>query len=333
MSSTTRSAGHNTAAAGKPERSRGKDFGRRITPYTLLGVLVLEYLIFVAIKPATFLSVDALTTILSSQAPLLIATLGLTLTLIVKEFDLTVGANLVFVDVLVAALAVNQGMPLLPALVIAVLCGTLVGVLNAVLVVGLGIDSFIATLGMSTLLSGVSLWAAGSTIISNVPSALITVAGTQLLGIPLVVFYGFGLAVVLWYVYNHLPVGRYLYFVGANQEVARLAGIRAAKVKAGAFVSSAFIVSLAGIMQAGTVGSADPTAGPSFLLPAFAACFLGATAVRVGKFNVWGTMIASYLLFTGITGLALLGQTGWVQDAFNGLALLIAVIAARFARR
>jgi ribose transport system permease protein len=332
VSSTTR-AGQNTEGATEPEGSRSKRLGQRLTPYTLLGVLVIEYLIFVAIKPGTFFSVDALTTILSSQAPLLIATLGLTLTLIVREFDLTVGANLVFVDVLVAALAVNRGLPLVLALVIAVLCGTLVGVVNAVLVVGFGIDSFIATLGMSTLLSGVSLWAAGSTIISNVPSALITVAGTQLLGIPLVVFYAFGLAVVLWYVYNHLPVGRYLYFVGANQEVARLAGIRAAKIKAGAFISSAFIVAFAGVMQAGTVGSADPTAGPSFLLPAFAAAFLGATAVKIGKFNVWGTMIASYLLFTGITGLALLGQTGWVQDAFNGVALLIAVIAARFARR
>lgn len=333
MPSTARSAGHDTVPAVEAERSGRTTLAQRVIPYTLLGVLILEYLIFVAIRPETFVSVDALTTILSSQAPLLIATLGLTLTLIVKEFDLTVGANLVFVDVLVAALAVNQGVPLLPAVVIAVLLGTFVGVVNAALVVWLGIDSFIATLGMSTLLTGISLWAAGSTIISDVPAALVTVAGTQLAGIPLVVFYAFGLAVVLWYVYNHLPVGRYLYFVGANQEVARLAGIRASRIKAGAFVSSAFIVSLAGIMQAGTVGSADPTAGPSFLLPAFAAAFLGATAVRVGKFNVWGTMIASYLLFTGITGLALLGQTGWVQDAFNGIALLIAVIAARFARR
>jgi ribose transport system permease protein len=314
-------------------RGRPGGFARRVMPYTLLVVLVIEYLIFVSIRPDTFVSTQALTTILSSQAPLLIATLALTMTLIVKEFDLSIGANLVFVDVLVAALTANHGFSLIPALVVSVLCGTLVGVVNAVLVVGLGIDSFIATLGMSTLLAGISLWAAGSTIISNVPPALITVAGTQFFGVPLAVFYAFALAVVLWYVYNHRPVGRYLYFVGANQEVARLAGVPAKKIKAGAFVVSAFVVALAGLMQAGTVGSADPTAGPSFMLPAFAAAFLGATAVRVGKFNVWGTMIASYLLFTGITGLALLGKTGWVQDAFNGMALLIAVVAARFARR
>ena len=316
-----------------PARFNAKRYIRRLLPYTLLAVLVVEYLIFVAIQPGTFLTTDALTTILSSQAPLLIAALALTVTLIVHEFDLTIGANLVFVDVMVAALTVNEGLSLLPAVIIALALGTLVGVINGLLVVRVGIDSFIATLGMSTLLTGIGLWAAGSTIISNVPRGLVLVAGTQVVGIPLVVFYAFGIAAVLWYVLTHLPVGRYLYFVGANQEVARLAGVRSSRIKFGAFVAGAFIASIAGIMEAGTVGSADPTAGPSFLLPAFAAAFLGATAVRIGKFNIWGTMIASYLLFTGITGLALLGQTGWVQDAFNGLALLTAVIAARFARR
>jgi ribose transport system permease protein len=100
-----------------------------------------------------------------------------------------------------------------------------------------------------------------------------------------------------------------------------------------AFVASAGIVGFAGLLQAGSLGSADPSAGPSFLLPAFAAAFLGATAVHVGRYNVWGTVIASYLLITGVTGLAVLGLSGWVQDAFNGTALLVAITAARLARR
>jgi ribose transport system permease protein len=333
MSSTIESAKQPDQAVKGGKHGRRAPLGARLVPYTLLGVLIIEYAIFVAIRPEVFLSTNALTTIVSSQAPLLIATLGLTVTLIVKEFDLSIGANLVFVDVLVAALAVNYGVPVLPAVVLAFLAGVVVGVVNAVLVVYVGIDSFIATLGMGTLLTGISLWAAGSTIISNVPTELITVAASQILGIPLVVYYAFAIALLLWYVLTHLPVGRYLYFVGANQDVARLAGLRSARIKAGAFVCSAAIIAFAGVMQAGTVGSADPTAGGSFMLPAFAAAFLGATAVRVGKFNVWGTMIASYLLFTGITSLALLGHTGWVQDVFNGLALLVAVIAARLARR
>lgn len=310
-----------------------RSVAHRLLPYTLLLVLVLEYLAFAAIKPNVFFSTQAFTAILSSQAPLLIATLGLTLTLIVREFDLTLGATLVFVNVLVTVLTAKVGLPLGVAVVLALLAGVVIGAINAALVVGLKIDSFIATLGMSTLLTGIGLWIAGSTIVSNVPDALIAVAGTKVLGVPLVVYYAFALAAILWYVLSYLPVGRYMYFVGSNAEVARLAGIKSGYVKAGAFIGSAFIFGIAGVMQAGTVGAADPTAGPSFMLPAFAAAFLGATAVRVGKFNIWGTMIASYLLFTGITGLALLGFTGWVQNVFNGAALLIAVIAARFARR
>jgi ribose transport system permease protein len=306
---------------------------RRATPYTLLGVVVVEYFVFAALKPGAFLTTDTLSTILSSQAPLLIATLDLTLTLITNEFDLTLGANLVFTDVMVAALAVNYHLPIGLAVVVALLAGTLVGVINAVLVVGLKINSFIATLGMSTLLTGVGLAVAGSTIISDVPHPLVVLAGTNLFSIPLAVYYAFGLALLMWYVYEYTPLGRYLYFTGASVDVARLSGLPTNAIKAGAFVASAVITSFAGLMEAGTVGSADPTAAPSFLLPAFAGAFLGATAIKVGRFNIWGTMVASYLLFTGITGLALLGLTGWVQDAFNGAALLVAIIAARLTSR
>ena len=314
---------------------RGKRPGlpRRAAPYTLLAVIVVEFFIFAAIKPAAFLNTDTLSTILSSQAPLLIATLGLTLTLITNEFDLTVGANLVFTDVMVAALAVNFHMPIALAVVVAVLAGTFVGILNAVLVVGLKINSFIATLGMSTLLTGVSLAIAGSTIISDVPHPLVVLAGTNVLSIPLTVYYAFGLAILMWYLYEYTPLGRYLYFTGGSVDVARLSGLPTNAIKAGAFIASAVITSFAGLMEAGTVGSADPTAAPSFLLPAFAGAFLGATAIKVGRFNIWGTMVASYLLFTGITGLALLGLTGWVQDAFNGAALLVAIVAARLTSR
>lgn len=332
---THRSASTDDSAAGviAPTKHGSRYLVHRLLPYTLLLVLLVEYLAFAAIKPGVFFSTQAFTAILSSQAPLLIASLGLTLTLIVREFDLTLGATLVFVNVLVTVLTAKVGLPLGLAVILALLAGTLIGGINAALVVGLKIDSFIATLGMSTLITGIGLWIAGSTIVSNVPDALVAVAGTKLLGVPLVVYYAFALAFILWYVLTYRPVGRYMYFVGSNAEVARLAGIKSARVKAGAFIASAFIFGIAGVMQAGTVGAADPTAGPSFMLPAFAAAFLGATAVRIGKFNIWGTMIASYLLFTGITGLALLGFTGWVQNVFNGAALLIAVIAARFARR
>jgi ribose transport system permease protein len=303
-----------------------------LAPYMLLIVLVLEYSVFAIIKPETFLSTNTVTTIISVQAPLIILTLGLTLALVVGEFDLSVGATLVFANVMVASLSANHGMPILLAALVALLAGGLVGLVNALLVVRLGLNSFIATLGMATLLAGFTQALAGSTIVSNVPETLTKAAGTRVFGLPLVVYYALLIGLVLWYVYEYTPLGRYLQFIGGNAEVARLAGVRTGMVTTVAFVGTALIASFAGLMQAGTLGSADPSAGPSFLLPAFAAAFLGATAIKVGRFNVWGTVIASYLLITGVTGLSLLGYTGWVQDAFNGAALLTALVAARLTR-
>ncbi len=304
-----------------------------LSPYSLVGVLIVVVLIFSLLVPDTFLTSDTLGVILSSQAPLLIATLALTLTLVVNEFDLTVGVVLVFTDVFVAALAVNYHFPLALAAATAIVAGTAIGGVNALLVVQLGINSFVATLGMATLMTGVTLAVGGSTIIADIPQPLIAVAGTQVFGLPLVAYYAIAIAIILWYLYERTPLGRYLYFTGADAETARLLGIPTKRIKTLAFIGSAFLISFAGFMEAGTVGSADPTAGPTFLLPAFAAAFLGATAIKVGRFNVWGTLIASYLLFTGVTGLALLGLTGWVQDAFNGVALLAAIVGAQLTSR
>ncbi len=306
---------------------------RRVAPWSLLLVLIAEYGVFSAIQPRTFLTTDAITTILSSQAPLLMATLALTLTLTINEFDLTVGANLVFAEVIVAVLTVKFAVPLAIAAAIALVGAIAVGALAAYLVVGLGIRSFVATLAISTLLSGISLYATDSTFVPGVPHALAVVASSSVFGISLTVYYAFGLAVALWYVYEYTPLGRRMRFIGANVEVSRLSGVSTRRIRVGAFLISAALIGFAGLMEAGTIGSANPSGAPNYLLPAFAAAFLGATAVRVGRFNVWGTMIASYLLFTGITGLALLGLTGWVEDVFNGAALLAAVIAARLLNR
>ncbi len=307
--------------------------GARIAPYSLFIILIVEYLVFAAFRPDLFFSGNAINIILSSQAPLMIVTLAVTLTLIVGEFDMTIGTNFIFANVLVAALTANLHLPLALAVLIALAASTLVGLINALLVVHLGINSFIATLGISTLLVGITFWAAGSTIISSIPPELKLFAASRFLGLPMTVYYAFIVALILWFVYRFRPAGRQLYFIGSNEQVARLAGVRTKRLKTGAFVFSGFIIGFAGLLQAGTVGSADPTAGMSFTLPAFAAAFLGTTAIQVGKFNIWGAVVGSLLLFTGITGLSLLGFTGWVQDLFNGFALTIALVASRLTRK
>jgi len=134
---------------------------------------------------------------------------------------------------------------------------------------------------------------------------------------------------VVHYVLQHTPLGRYLVFVGKGAEVARLAGVRVDVLRTIALVTSSVLSMVAGVLLVGLIGSASPSGGASFLLPAFAAAFLGETAIRPGQFNVWGSFVAVYFLVTGITGLQLMGAARWVEDAFYGAALVVAVAAAQ----
>jgi ribose transport system permease protein len=139
----------------------------------------------------------------------------------------------------------------------------------------------------------------------------------------------------MWYVLEHLPVGRYLYAAGANPQAARLSGVRVVRLQWGAMITSGFLASAAGVVLTMQLGSASYGAGSSYLLPAFAGAFLGSTQIKPGRFNVLGTLVAMYLLAIGIKGLQLkYPQLPWVADLVEGLILLIAVsVAVRGARR
>ena len=137
---------------------------------------------------------------------------------------------------------------------------------------------------------------------------------------------------MIWLVFEFTPLGRRILFVGRSREVARLSGIDVSRVRVGCLIASSVLASLGGIVYAGLLGAADPFSGLNFLLPAFAAAYLGATAIMPGRFNPWGAVIAVYFLATGITGLTMLGIPLWVTSAFNGLALILAVTVSQFAR-
>jgi ribose transport system permease protein len=220
------------------------------------------------------------------------------------------------------------------AVLLALAMGAVVGLINGAFVVIFGIDSFIVTLGTGTFLGGVVLAISNSETFAGISSALTDpVVVERFLGIPLAFYYGLALVIVLWYFLEYTALGRRLLFVGRSRSVARLSGIRVGRMRWGALVASATIAAGAGVLYAGITGAADPVSGASFLLPAFAAAFLGATSIVPGRFNPWGSFIAVYFLVTGITGLTLFGIQSWVQDMFYGGALVLAVTFSQIARR
>jgi len=298
--------------------------------YSVVWALLLMIVLFSVLEPDAFVTSANAKSILGSQAILLIVALGLTIPLAVNEFDLSIGAVVGFAQVVLAVLTVNHGWALGPAVIVSMLAALAIGAINAFLVVKIGVSSFIATLGMGTLLGGLAIRLTDSAVIPGIPALVSDIASTEFLGVQAVFWYGVVLAALLWYVLKFTPGGRWLYFTGANPDVARLNGLPVDRLRAGALMASAGVAGFAGIMYAGVYGAADPFSGEAFLLQAFAAVFLGATAFSPGRFNAWGTFFSVYLVITGIVGLGMVtDQVGWLSNAFNGGVLILAVSVQR----
>jgi ribose transport system permease protein len=311
-------------------RGRHRHAARLLLYRYAVVIVFIGFIVFFSLKlPDTFFTRGNLVTILGSQSVLLLLALGLMIPLSTGEFDLSIAAMLAFGSTLLADLAGSHGVNGMLAVIIVACVGALIGAVNALFVVGFGVNAFIVTLGTGTVLTGLTLWVSGGQILNGVPSGVSTFTNATLFDLPLPVYLAFGIALVLWYAYDHTPLGRYLYFVGEGRDVARLAGLPVNRLRSLAFVASATLAACGGVIAAGQLGSADPSVGANYLLPAFAAAFLGATTIRPGRFNPWGTTVALYLLITGTTGFQLLGSDSWVEQVFDGSALVIAVTLAR----
>jgi ribose transport system permease protein len=319
----------------EPQPGRGRAvLGRILTNGGVVVFLLLLIVAFSIALPETFPTTANLQTILGSQAVPTLLALAVVIPLVAGEFDLSVGGTL-GVSAVFTAYAASKGVAVPLVFVLAILIGCVVGVVNGFLVTKIGVSAFIATLGMGTVLVGGNLLMSGGNVLfEGIPTTLTDIAGREVLGLPIVVFYAALLALLLWYVLEWTPMGRYLRATGSGREAARLTGVRTDKWLFLSFVIAGAIAALAGFMQTSRVGSAPPDVGPNFLLPAYAAAFLGATTIHAGRFNVWGTVVGVLVLAVGITGLNLAGAAFWVPPVFNGVALIVAVsVAVVVARR
>jgi ribose transport system permease protein len=246
--------------------------------------------------------------------------------LLAGDYDLSVGNMMGLSSMLIATLNVHHGWPVGLAIVAAALVGTVVGLANGMFIVFFGVESLIVTLGSGTVLGGIVLWISGSSTITGISESLVyAVTRVRIFGISLVFYYALAIVAAMWFVFEFTTLGRRLLFVGRSRTVSRLSGIRVELMRIGELVASALLAVVAGTLWTGTTASADPVSFRTFLLPVFAACFLGATTIVPGRFNPWGTLAAVYFLVTGITGLQLKGASSFVQDLFYGGALLCGV--------
>jgi ribose transport system permease protein len=302
--------------------------------FAVVGVWLALIVVYGLLSPDTFLTTGTFQTIFGSQLALVFLTAALLCTICVGEFvDLSVASVLGLSATLLPVLVVDHGWNVWAAALAAVAASALAGAVNGFLVVRLGVNTIVVTLGMGTLLLGVALWLTDLTAKSGLPRAFGEISLYRVAGLPAGFYWGLLLMLAFAYLLAVTPLGRNIRFVGANREVSRLAGVKVNRIRFGAFVAAGVICGIGGVLAAAAVGGFDPTTSQSYLLPTFAATFLGTAILQPGRFNPLGTWIAVYFLATGILGLNLLGFTGWVTSVFYGGVLVVAVTLSSLLHR
>lgn len=315
----------------KPRKTVGE-----IVEVAALPIFMVLLIVFFMVYPTTrhlFAARPNLINLLGNQSVTGLVAVAMVIPLVCGYFDLSVAAIAGLTNVACAAAMVNYHLSPAVAIVVAIAVGLLAGAVNAFLVAGLKLNGFIATLGTYTLLGGLLELYTNGTSIFGIPLGFGNWGSLFWLGVPRPFWLLIAVAVIIWYALLHTPAGRQLEAIGSNESAARLVGISVDRLVALSFLGSALVASFAGVLLTSRQGGADPTVATDYLFPALAAVFLGATTIRPGRYNVWGTVIGLFTLAVAINGFTFMGAQAWVTQVFDGLALVLAVAVSTLMRR
>ncbi len=317
-------------------RVRGRGSASTVQRYMGLAILAALFAVWTVTLPGQFLTQENLLSVLNNETVTVLVALGILFPLAAGVFDISIAGVLTLSVTTVTLMFqwTDGGMPVVLAVVLTLFMATAAGALNAALVVWVKMDPFITTLATSSLFVGLSTLLSGGVVVSeSIPDGFTDIGRTELAGVPLPVLYVIVLGGLVWYVLGATPFGRMLYATGQAREAARLAGIPVGRVLFVAYIVSALFAAVAGIVFCSRIGAGVPNVGAQYLLPTYAAAFLGSTMILPGRFNVPGLFVAVLLLAVGINGLLLHGATTWVVSTFQGGTLVIAVALSNLRSR
>ena len=319
-------------AAPEPVAAAGPTAGwttrLRLDRYSAL-YLWAAFLVGFGLTTNAYLSRASISLTFSEKTIVCVLALAFLVPLVTDTFDLSIGANLGLSLVILFKLN-EQGSPMWLNSIVAIAACGLVGFISGFVVVKLKVNSFIATLAMSQVVTAIILLISGNRqIVDPLPKSFINLGSKRwILNLPNYFFFMLLMAAVIWFVFEHTPLGRYMFATGGGREAARLSGVNTDRLTWGALVVSGMIAGFGGFVFAFKTNIFQNSAGPGFLFPAVAAVFFGASQLK-GRANVWGTLIAVFALAFGIKGIQLAFDTGpWIEPMFNGMSLLIAVSLA-----
>ncbi|HEY4277420.1 MAG TPA: ABC transporter permease [Conexibacter sp.] len=319
------------AAVTVPGRDAAAAFAAK---YGLLVAFLVTIGIFSAVRSSTFPTWRNAESILTLAAPSLIIAVGLTVVLVMQDFDLSFGGMIGLAGGAVTAFMVKDGIDYRLAILAVLAIGVVAGALNGYMVAYLGGSSFIITLAMGTVLTGVEFGLTNQdTVYDGIPNGFVQIASGDFLGLSNQIWIAAVVALVVWLLLDRTELGRFMYAIGGNPEAARLSGVRVLRLRMLGFIIVGLAGAVVGILLISQSASYAPNGGTAYLLPAFAAVFLGAAVFRPGEFNVLGTVVG--VLFLGViqTGLTMLDLDTWVINLVQGGILITAVLISRLGLR
>jgi ribose/xylose/arabinose/galactoside ABC-type transport system permease subunit len=291
----------------------------------LLGILILLSAILTFLSKDFFTLVN-ITNILRQQTMVAITAVGATFIMITTGLDISVGSTIALSGVVFAKL-VQGGMTLIPACIIAILVGGVVGAINAAMIVGAKINPVISTLGTMYAIRGVAyLVAGGSTIANGLPENF-SEMGRGFVGIvPIPVIFMLVVFVIFHFVLSRTLLGKYTYAIGGNIETSRLSGIPVKAVLTSLYVITGLLTGLSGTIMASRLSSGNPNIGQGFEFDVIIAVFLGGVSTKGGEGTLIGTFIGAMIVGVLSNGLNLLGINAFYQYIIKGIVLVIAVM-------
>jgi ribose transport system permease protein len=323
------------AGPSAPVGRRSTMAGTYISKYGLLLAFLITIIIFGIARPHTFPTVNNLKSILTLAAPSMILAVGLTVVLVMQDFDLSFGSMIGLAGGAATTFIVTDHWAWQLAIVVVLLLGVVAGLANGLMIAYLGGSSFIITLAMGTVLTGVEFALTHqTTVYQGYPSGFVGIASnSSILGLSNQIWIAAVIAVAVWILLDRTEVGRYMYAIGGNSEAARLSGLRVRPMRVLGFIIVGLAAAVSGILLISEASSYAPNGGVSYLLPAFAAVFLGAAVFRPGEFNLPGTVVG--VLFLGViqTGLIMLNLQTYLVNLVQGGILIAAVLVSRLGQR
>jgi ribose transport system permease protein len=323
-------AGHTSRSA----RERRALLMRLLGTYGTIIVLATMLVIFSALQPRTFATVGNFRNIINDMAIGTIVAAGLTVPLVAGDFDLSIGYVASFCGLLVVGLLSSSGLAIPLAIVLVVGLGTIIGIINGIVVSKIGVNAFIATLGTGTIVVGLNYAYSGGIPLQLTQSREFTsIAIGRIGGVPHLVIIMAAVLALLWVILNRTVQGQHIKAIGVSAESARRAGVAVDRSRIVAFAIASTCAAIGGVLMASNLGSGQVTAGDSFMLTSFSAAFLGSAALREGQFHILGTLIGVLTVAVGNNGLAMVGAPIFTQFLFTGSLLVVAVALGGIGRR